>query len=110
MKINDLLTKYTFHDSLIENIIYDAEKKNLILTIDFCLWMQEDYIESQPETAIIKLVFSNVTDFEGVSGKVDSFSILKISYIDNVITISILDDFNEGYHEIVFKTDNVEMQ
>ena len=50
MKINELLNKYTFHDSLLENISYDKENSKLTLTIDFCFWMQNDYDESQPET------------------------------------------------------------
>lgn len=107
MKINELLNKYTFHDSLLENISYDKDNKKLILTIDFCFWMQNDYDESQPETGNIKLLFNNIESYDGLVGDIDSYSILKTSYDNDELTISLLDDFHDEYHEITIHSQNV---
>ena len=110
MKINELLNKYTFHDSLLENISYDKENSILTLTIDFCFWMQNDYDESQPETGHIKLLFKNIENYDGLVGDIDSYSILKTSYANDVLTISLLDDFHDEYHEITIHSQNVIIQ
>ena len=110
MKINELLSKYTFHDSLLENILYENENSKLILTIDFCFWMQNDYDESQPETGPIKLIFNNIENYNGLIGDIDSYSILDTSYNNDVLTISLLDDFHDEYHEITIHTHNVIIQ
>jgi len=108
MKINDLLKRYTFHDSLLENIDYDENNNKLILTIDFCLWMQNDFDETQPETAPIKLIFTDIDKYDGLKGDIDSYSILKTSYDNDILTFSLSNDVK--YYEISFKTENVILQ
>ena len=110
MKINELVSRSTFHDSLLENILYENENSKLILTIDFCFWMQNDYDESQPETGYIKLLFNNIENYDGLVGDIDSYSILKTSYDNDVLTISLLDDFHDEYHEITIHSQNVIIQ
>ena len=110
MKINELLSKYTFHDSLLENISYDKENNTLILTIDFCFWMQTDYEESQPETGHIKLSFNNIENYDGLIGDIDSYSILNTSYENDTLTFSLLDDFHDEYHEIKIHAQNAIIQ
>ncbi|SEQ88704.1 hypothetical protein SAMN02910369_02619 [Lachnospiraceae bacterium NE2001] len=105
MNIQDLLIKYTFHDSLIEYIKY--ENNTLVITIDFCLWMQDDYDNTQPETDLIKLIFPDVYRYDGPTDDIDSYSILKTTYNDGVLIISVLDDYNNKYLEIIIETDTV---
>ena len=101
MFIDDFVTKYEMHDSLVLNIV--LERNSLILTIDFCFWMQSDYKEGETETGIVKVVFEGVTDYTGITGEVDNFSILDMTYVNNVITILICDDYNDSSFQVQFK-------
>ena len=56
------LTKYDFHDSLLERVSYDKDNSKVFLEIDFCNWKQTWYSESDEETLMISLVFENVSD------------------------------------------------
>jgi len=66
MKLEELIKKYCFHDSLLESIKYDEQLKTAVFEIDFCNWAQEDYLEEHPETTIVYLHFKDV---EGISNK-----------------------------------------
>ena len=105
MLIEDFVTKYEMHDSLILNIV--LENNSLILTIDFCFWMQSQYREGEVETGIIKVVFDSVTDYVGITGEVDNFSILDMNYENGVINFLICDDYNDTSYQIQFKAKSV---
>jgi len=60
MKIKELAEKYCFHDSLLESIEYDEQKKTATFNVDFCNWAQENYTDDAPETAMIQLCFKGV--------------------------------------------------
>lgn len=109
MNIQELINRYDFHDSLIECIYFDQKEKDLTIDIDFCCWAQEGYIESDPETKMIKVKFKNVNSYEGLSGVIDSYSIDNIKLIGNDITIIVCDDFHSEYYEIKFNSDCVEI-
>lgn len=107
MTLQEFTTKYNFHDSLLENITYNAESSELILLIDFCYWMQENYNNEEPETGMISVIFKNVFDFSGLEGECDDYSILHIKLIGGKINIGVLDDFNDEYYTITFYADEV---
>ncbi len=109
MSIQELLNKYDFHDSLIENVSYDTVQNSVKMKIDFCNWMQDGYSNSSPETSIIYLFFCDVTDFKGPQGDIDDFSILEVTIIDNFITFMILDDFHDVNYEIKISCKTVDM-
>ena len=109
MTIQELLKNYDFHDSLIEQIEYDASRHQLKFFIDFCFWMQKDYDSSQPETGLITLIFNNVASYDGIQGDIDAFSILDISVIENTSHITIEDDFNRNIYTLTIKSIDVNL-
>ena len=50
MTVTEFVEKYYLHDSSIEKIDYDADKKILSLTIEFCFWWQPWYNKNEPRT------------------------------------------------------------
>ena len=52
MKILDFIKAYNFHDSLLENYNYNAERKELIFEIYFCYWAQESFKDGDEETVL----------------------------------------------------------
>ena len=98
MKIDDLLKKYCFHDSLINEISY--ANNEVKITIDFCFWMQEEYQDGTPETGIVYLRLPDVKSYNGITGKIDSYSILETEYNDNTLSILIMDDFHNNSYSL----------
>ena len=64
MTLHELMEKYYFHDSSIEKIDFDADKKVLKLEISFCFWMQKWYDKNEPSNGLIRLTFEDVSLFE----------------------------------------------
>ena len=71
MTINQFAEKYYLHDSSIEKIDYNADKKILALTIEFCFWMQNWYDKSEPTNGLIRVTFKDVSLFEYDDAGVD---------------------------------------
>lgn len=98
MTIQDLLSTYYLHDSLIEKISY--ENGGIELTVDFCFWMQSDYHDGDPETGIILLRFHDVINYSGPTGEINDFSILEAWYQDNCLSLLLMDDINNITYEV----------
>lgn len=64
MTIDEFFEHYHFHDSGVNNIIYDAEVKKLHLDIDLCNYEQEGYQEGDPEVSPATLVFTDIENFQ----------------------------------------------
>ena len=64
MTLYELRKKYYFHDSSIEKVAFDANKKILTLEIEFCFWMQDWYKKSEPSNGLIRLTFKDISLFE----------------------------------------------
>ncbi|MFL0197611.1 hypothetical protein ACJDU8_18870 [Clostridium sp. WILCCON 0269] len=64
MKLHKLLEDYDLHDSLVEDIQFDADKKRLIIGIELCNWRQKSYKENEPEMLSCKLIFDRVRKYE----------------------------------------------
>ncbi len=79
------MLKYNLHDSLIESVNYDFKNMMLDITIDLCNWLQDNYVESEPENIIIHMIFSNVISFDTkfLNFKFDSNEIIDVIEIDN---------------------------
>lgn len=61
--VTEFVEKYYLHDSSIEKIDYDADKKILSLTIEFCFWWQPWYNKNEPKNGLIRVTFSDVSLF-----------------------------------------------
>lgn len=108
MKLEELDKYYYFHDSLLDNIKINREQATVVLTIDFCFWAQTDYKEADPETGIIKLVFSGVEIYPELEGNLDSYSILNTSYTaDGAWMLVVLDDETDNCYKIIIKANDV---
>ena len=60
MKCSELISQYDLHDSLLEAVAVSDNGHTVDLTIDFCNWAQNQYKETEPETYLIRVTFSNV--------------------------------------------------
>ena len=64
MPVAEFVERYYLHDSNIEKINFDAAKKILTLTIDFCFWLQPWYNKIKLPNDLIRVTFNNVSGFE----------------------------------------------
>ena len=64
MTLQEFRRKYYLHDSSIEKIDFDADKKVLTMTIEFCFWMQLWYDKTTPKNGLIAVTFEDVSIFE----------------------------------------------
>ena len=64
MTLQEFREKYYLHDSSIEKIDFDADKKVLTMKIEFCFWMQNWYDKTTPKNGLIAVTFENVSRFE----------------------------------------------
>ena len=95
MKLHDLVTIHYFHDCILNNIQYDSIQRRLEISLDFCKWMQEYYVEGMPDVIAVKLVFTNVSRyFDDELGEVDSmyYEILKGDPILDKSGAPVIDD------------------
>lgn len=104
------LTKYDFHDSLLESLSYDKDNNQLSLIIDFCNWKQEWYHESDEETSMISIIFSNISNIVIPKLKLNSDEIIEFEVLeDNTIKILIFNDIDDASYEIVICAEDVEI-
>ena len=64
MTIEQFAEWFYLHDSSLEKVDFDADKKILALTIEFCFWMQNWYDKSEPTNGLIRATFKDVSIFE----------------------------------------------
>lgn len=64
MTLQEFRGRYYLHDSSIEKIEYDADKKVLTMKIEFCFWMQLWYDKTTPKNGLIAVTFEDVSLFE----------------------------------------------
>lgn len=102
MYIEDFLSTYELHDSLLTKVAVNGS--TLELTIDFCYWMQDGYQESDPETGTINLSFVRISEYSGPSGDINEFSILRAEYHNGIFTLLLLDDFNNKSYTLCFRS------
>ena len=110
MTIQELNTQYYFHDSMITNVSYSAETQRLIFIIEFCNWAQEWYKEGEPELLKMEIVFEGITDYDGIVGDIDYFSILDADIKEGKYHLLIEDDFHQKTYEYFLSPTNVEIK
>lgn len=71
MRISEFVETYDLHDSGLDEITVDKDNKIVRMRIDLCNWLQEDYVEGEPEIKPIELVFSVVTEMENTDRAID---------------------------------------
>lgn len=64
MTLQEFRGQYYLHDSSIEKIDFDADKKVLTMKIEFCFWMQDWYDKTTPKNGLIAVTFEDVSLFE----------------------------------------------
>lgn len=83
MKIIDFFETYNFHDSLLENVVYKSDSKELCFEINFCYWAQDNFKEGDKENGPVKILFTRVSDFQYEKYEICSDSILNFVLTDN---------------------------
>lgn len=80
MKINELINKYYFHDSLVTNLNFGNNEVKI--NIELCNWKQKGYLKNEPEMKYIELIFKDVTcyKFDSIEENIDYDTILEVSY------------------------------
>lgn len=104
------LAEYNFHDSLLEDILYDEGNKKVSLKIDFCNWKQKWYNESDEETSIISIVFNNASDIVIPKFNLNSDEIIEFEVsADNNVKIVVFNDIENASYEIICNAESVEI-
>lgn len=103
MKLIDL-NKYYFHDSSILEIVKTNDV--IKLKIDFCLFMQDNYIEGTKEGCILELTFNGAsTNIENI--EVNTIIDTKID--ENKIVFNLNIDKNDDYIQLEIQASSVEL-
>lgn len=117
MDIKEFDEKYYFHDSLVNSIAYDDKDKTVTIMFDFCYWMQQGFEKGEQENGLLKVIFKNVEEFDGIQGtdKGDWWSVLDGDIKDGKYHL-LIEDMERGgvenpeYHDIYIKSDDVEVE
>ena len=72
-----------------------------MLLIDFAFWMQSGYNETDSETGLLKVTFSNVSDYS-IPEEADwnEISILEAVASGNTVKFSLMNDMTDAYLEL----------
>ncbi len=110
MYIKDFVGKYNLHDSYFEEVNYVQSENRLTMLIDFAFWMQNDYVEGEPESGILQVTFHCVKLYACPDGDPcgDFVGILesKVSEQGGCI-ISMADDMKNSYFEMQIYANDV---
>lgn len=110
MDIEELLGKYSFHDSLIDGAYFYEGKKELIFYVELLFFAQDGYVKGESEVAFAKIVFKDVESFDGKTGKLSSWTILNVIYEKGVLTWCLEGEGWGDYHEWSFSSSGAEVE
>ena len=108
MTQQEFITNYNFHDSLIDDVSFDAGSKQVVMRIDFAYWMQEWYTEDMAETDALTIIFNEVSQFvcpEDVPW--EQISIIQASLENDNIKFALMNDITDGYLDIFIKCKSI---
>lgn len=109
MTLQEFLTKYNFHDSLIDDVSFDTVSKKVLMRIDFAYWMQEWYTENLAETDTLTIIFNEVSQFicpDDVPW--EQISILQANLEGNdTIKFALMNDITDGYLDVFIKCKSI---
>ncbi len=105
MKLHDLVAIHYFHDCGLNDVQYDPEQRRLEISLDFCKWMQDYFVEGMPDVIAVKLVFTDVSQyFDDELGQINwQFEILDGDSILDESGAPVIDD--EGNMGVSFFVD-----
>ena len=107
MTISELLEKYQFHDSTLENVrVLHGDSVELV--IDVCLWMQRDYRNEGAETQMQRFLFEGAAVFAYDECAIDSDSILEARAPDErTLELALFGQSDESCHILRVSADSV---
>ncbi len=105
MKPSKLVELIELHDSSIEAIQYDRQKKECVLVVSLANWMQNDYTEGDVDSTLGHIIINNVSNLQIIPDLAFFTRDENISFdiIDSVVTPS-----EESGMEIWIITANVD--
>lgn len=93
MICSEVLRKYIWHDSLVENIEYDNESSTVNICVELGNWRQENYMEGEPETLKCILKFTGITSF--------CYEPQKLSFNDDeILCFEVVEKLNRNVEKI----------
>ena len=111
MSIKEFVKNYIMHDSLIDCVNISDDGTKIEVQIDFAFWMQKNYVESDPETGIISVVFDGVTFYDiPESVNWDEISILETKMENQYVKFLLINDMTDDYLEMVISAEEVSVQ
>ena len=124
MTLQEFREKYYLHDSSIEKVTFDPEKKILTLTIELCFWWQDWYDKKEPTNGLIRITFENVSLFEyddSIADRIFSDELdseIHCADLDengvlvffSVEVIDYSNDDDDIYYSLKVKAENVEVE
>ena len=106
MKIKDI-NNYNFHDS---GILEISKNDGFVsLKIMYCLFMQEDYVDGNPENSIIKVTFKNVTNYVNSHNTFNDDTILEVEVNNNCVKF-VVEDNNRDVYNIIIEADTFDFE
>lgn len=110
MTIREFCKKYNLHDSLLEQIEICSDNKTAKLTVDFCYWQQNGYDDSEQETGIVFIVFSDLINISYDNHPLNSDEIISCEVDkDGNMIMQLESDITRSYHTLMISSKNVEM-
>ncbi len=108
MTAHNFVKEYIMHDSLIDSIEVLDTGRTIVLLIDFAFWMQVGYNATDPETGILKVTFSDVTDYN-IPENIDwnEISILEATASGNTVKFSLMNDMTDAYLELIICSSHI---
>lgn len=111
MTIMKVFESYDFHDSILESAVFIEKENRVILEIDFCNWMQKDFITDMPETEIVQIIFEGVTFFRMDAERINSDSILAVEVgEENSVCFKMFNDMTEKYYTLFLTASSVQLK
>lgn len=108
MTAHDFVKNYIMHDSLIDSIEVLDAGRTLVLMIDFAFWMQVGYNENDPETGLLQVTFSDVSDYSiPKDADWNEISILEATASGNTVKFSLMNDMTDAYLELIICSEQI---
>ena len=108
MCVEEFISKYNFHDSLIDDVTFDVASKQVLMRVNFAYWKQEWYNEDTAETGPLTIIFKGVSQFvcpDDVTW--EQISIIQASIEDDSINFTLMNDITDAYLDMIIKCNTI---
>jgi hypothetical protein len=110
MLISELLYRFDFHDSIVEEIKFLPDENMFIMNLEFCNWKQSFYKETDGKILHVPLIFNSVKKYQIIPDlTIKDNEILRMELIetdDQVLGIKIV--LNEESDVIIIKIETTD--